>query len=287
MTEVTGVRFRTAGKAYDFDTAGIALAIGDFVIVDTSRGHELGQVVSAPVPLPEGADAKNLKPVVRKATEEDIQKLAAMRSREREALDECEKLAARLGLGMKMISAEFSYDGSRLTIYFGAEDRVDFRELVRELGRKMKARVEMRQVGPRDEAKMIGGYGRCGRQLCCAGFLCEFNPVSIKMAKEQDLPLNPMKISGVCGRLLCCLGYECEQYRQMKAGMPPNGERVNTPTGEGVIVGSNPLKETVRVELESGARIDLPVKDLNPEKKPLPEKQPQPERRDTRGRRRR
>ncbi len=272
MTEIVGVRFRKAGKTYDFDTAGISLKVGDFVIVDTARGHELGQVVVAPAPLPEGADTKNLKAVIRKAVEEDIQRLASMRSREREALEECGKLAAGMGLEMKLISAEFSFDGSRLTVFFSAEGRIDFRELVRELGRKMKTRVEMRQVGPRDEAKIIGGFGRCGRQLCCAGFLCEFSPVSIKMAKEQDLPLNPMKISGVCGRLLCCLGYECEQYRELKASLPPHGEKVNTASGEGVVVGSNPLKETVIVELASGARVELPVKELNPEKKPQPEK---------------
>lgn len=160
---------------------------------------------------------------------------------------------------MKLISAEYSLDLSHLTIYFSAESRVDFRELVRELSRALKVRVELRQIGPRDEAKLLGGYGRCGHELCCARFLTEFSPVSIKMAKVQDLPLNPMKISGVCGRLLCCLGYECEQYRQIKERMPKEGQRVMTEAGPATVVGSNALEEKVLVEYETGARLEVPV----------------------------
>jgi len=177
---------------------------------------------------------------------------------------------------MKILLAEYNLEGNHLTIFFGAEGRVDFRELVRELSHKLKARVEMRQVGPRDEAKIIGGFGRCGRPLCCTDFLSEFNPVSIKMAKEQDLPLNPMKISGICGRLLCCLGYECEQYRIMRGEMLKEGESVSTPMGIASVVGGNLLKGTVLVELESGARVKLPLDKVTPEVRETPRRKKKP-----------
>jgi cell fate regulator YaaT (PSP1 superfamily) len=269
MADVVGVRFRKAGRVYYFDPAGIELAPGDFVVVDTARGQELGQVVTKTIQDEENENDKNLKAVVRKATGEDMEKADRLRLKEKEALEECERLVAKMGLPMKLISSEYSFDGSRLTVYFGAEGRVDFRELVRELSHKLKVRVEMRQVGPRDEAKMIGGFGRCGRPLCCTGFLSEFSPVSIKMAKEQDLPLNPMKISGVCGRLLCCLGFECEQYREMKKRMPREGERLSTDMGMVSVVGGNPLKGVVLVELESGARVEMPVQDVAGGKKEI------------------
>lgn len=258
VVDVVGVRFRRAGKIYHFDTAGIELNTGDYVIVDTARGKEMGQVVKNKQSL-DNDNSKNIKPVVRKATEEDMEKADKLKLKEKEALGECEKIVTKMELSMKLISAEYSFDGSRLTVFFSAEGRVDFRELVREVSRKLKVRVEMRQIGPRDEAKMIGGFGRCGRPLCCTGFLGEFNPVSIKMAKEQDLPLNPMKISGVCGRLLCCLSYECEQYRDMKARMPREGERLKTDMGIVNVVGGNPLKGVMLVELESGARVEIPL----------------------------
>jgi cell fate regulator YaaT (PSP1 superfamily) len=176
-----------------------------------------------------------------------------------------------LKLPMKLLGAEYNLDGSRLTFFFSASERVDFRELVRQLNRRFKVRVELRQLGPRDEAKLVGGFGRCGRPLCCMDFLTEFSPVSIKMAKEQDLPLNPLKISGVCGRLLCCLTYESEQYHAMKEKLPKAGQRVKTPMGSANVVGSNPLKETVLVELESQATVELPLTDITVEKK-APEK---------------
>jgi len=163
---------------------------------------------------------------------------------------------------MKLLSAEYNLDGSRLTFFFSAAERVDFRELVRELTKRFKVRVELRQVGSRDESKLMGGFGRCGRPLCCMSYLSEFSPVSIRMAKEQGLSLNPMRISGVCGRLLCCLGYEGEQYRVMKEKLPKEGQRVSTPTGIASVVGGNPLKETVLVELESGARVEVPLSEV-------------------------
>ena len=226
------------------------------MVVETVRGQELGQVVHiGEVTTP----ATPLKPVLRIATPEDVKKSSDLKAKEQSALDQCALMIARMALPMKLISSEYSLDESHLTIYFGAEGRIDFRELVRELGHTLHVRVELRQIGPRDEAKILGGYGRCGRELCCARFLSGFNPVSIKMAKTQDLPLNPMKISGVCGRLLCCLGYECEQYRQIKEKMPREGTRVITDSGSGIIVGHNALNEKVMVEFETGARLEVPL----------------------------
>lgn len=259
MTEVVGVRFKGTGKVYYFDPSGIELKSGDSVVVETVRGLELGQVVKAPFQVADDEVTQPLKPVVRRAGDEDIERADKLKQSEAGALTECDKLVAKLGLPMKLISAEYSLDGSRLTVFFTAEGRVDFRELVRGLSRNLKARVELRQVGPRDEAKLVGGFGRCGRPLCCASFLTEFNPVSIKMAKEQQLPLNPMKISGICGRLLCCLGYEYEQYRVIRRKMPKKGQRVSTARGAAFIVGTNPLKETVTVELDGGVRVEMPV----------------------------
>ncbi len=259
MTEVVGVRFKSTTKVYYFDPSGIELKSGDGVVVETARGLELGQVVKAPFEVQDDEVTQPLKPVVRRADDEDIERADKLKQSEAGALTECNKLVAKLGLPMKLISAEYNLDGSRLTVFFTAEGRVDFRELVRGLSRNLKARVELRQVGPRDEAKLIGGFGRCGRHLCCASFLTEFSPVSIKMAKEQQLPLNPMKISGICGRLLCCLGYEYEQYRVIRRKMPKKGQRVTTAKGAAFIIGTNPLKETVMVELDGGVRVEMPV----------------------------
>jgi len=260
MAEIVGVRFRKTGKVYYFDPAGIALEVNDYVVVETARGLELGQVVISPKQVMASDVDKPLKAVVRKAEPGDIERARELEAREREALAECSRLIAKLNLPMKLLSAEYSLDGSRVTFYFSAAERVDFRELVRELASHLKVRVELRQMGPRDEAKLIGGCGRCGRPLCCVSFIGEFVPVSIRMAKEQGLPLNPMKISGVCGRLMCCLVYENEQYRAMKEKLPKEGQRVSTATGAGKVVGSNPLRETVLVELEeSQATVELPL----------------------------
>ncbi|MFC1941981.1 stage 0 sporulation family protein [Chloroflexota bacterium] len=264
MDDIAGIRFKRAGKVYYFDATGVELAAGDHAIVKTSRGIELGRVVIAPGQILVSEVEEPLSSVVRKAEPEDIQRAEELDAKSEEALIECGKLIGELQLPMKLLSAEYNLDGNRLMFLFSAEERVDFRELVRRLTGKFKVRVELRQVGSRDEAKMVGGYGRCGRQLCCSSFLTEFSPVSIKMAKEQDLPLNPMKISGVCGRLMCCLGYEGEQYRLMKAKMPKVGLKVSTQMGEATVVGSNPLKETVLVELESKATVELPLSDVSP-----------------------
>jgi cell fate regulator YaaT (PSP1 superfamily) len=207
MAEIVGIRFKRAGRVYYFDPAGIEMEVDDYVVVKTARGLELGQVVIAPTQVLANEVTEPLKPVVRKAEPEDIGRAKEFEAREAEALAECGRLIEKLGLSMKLLGAEYNLDGSRLTFFFSATERVDFRQLVRELNRRFKVRVELRQLGPRDEAKLVGGFGRCGRPLCCMSFLTEFSPVSIKMAKEQNLPLNPQKISGVCGRLLCCLAY--------------------------------------------------------------------------------
>ena len=263
MANITGIRFKRAGKVYYFDAGEIELQAGDYAVVKTSRGTELGHVVIAPGQVVASETEETLSPVIRKAEPEDIAKEEELEAKAEEALIECGKMIAELGLPMKLLSAEYNLDSSRLTFLFSAEERVDFRDLVRRLTGKFKVRVELRQVGSRDEAKLLGSFGRCGRPLCCTSFLTEFTPVSIKMAKEQDLPLNPMKISGACGRLMCCLAYEGEQYRLMKEKMPKAGSRVSTQMGEATVVGNNPLKETVTVELDSEATVELPLSEVS------------------------
>jgi cell fate regulator YaaT (PSP1 superfamily) len=263
MANIIGVRFKKAGKVYYFEAGDIALAPGDYAVVKTSRGVELGHVVIAPVPEKAVQPDEELSPVLRKASPEDIKSMEDLDAKAEEALIECGKMITELNLTMKLLSAEYSLDGTRLTFLFSAEERVDFRELVRRLTGKFKVRVELRQVGSRDEAKLLGSFGRCGRSCCCTSFLTEFTPVSIKMAKDQDLPLNPMKISGACGRLMCCLAYEGEQYRAMKAKMPKVGQRVTTRMGEATVTGNNPLKETVMVELDTEAVVELPLAEVS------------------------
>lgn len=263
MAEIVGVRFRRAGKVYYFDPAGIDLEINDCVIVETGRGLELGRVVIAPGQVMANETEGTLKPVHRKAEPDDVKRVEELEEKAKEGLLECGKLIAELQLPMKLITAEYNFDGNRLLFLFSAEERVDFRELVRRLTRRFQVRVELRQVGARDEAKLLGGFGRCGRPLCCASFICEFAPVSIKMAKEQNLPLNPMKISGICGRLMCCLGFESEQYRAMKGKLPKIGQQVSTPQGEARVVGTNPMKETVTVQLENQTNTEVPLSEVS------------------------
>ena len=263
MANIVGIRFKRAGKIYYFNAADIQLAAGDYAVVKTSRGVELGHVVIAPGQVLAGDTDEALSPVERKAEPEDIARAEELDAKAGEALIECGKIIGELKLPMKRLTAEYNLDSSRLTFLFSAEERVDFRELVRRLTGKFKVRVELRQVGSRDEAKLLGSFGRCGRQLCCSSFLTEFTPVSIKMAKEQDLPLNPMKISGACGRLMCCLAYEGEQYRAMKEKMPRVGQRISTRMGEATVVGNNPLKETVMVELDTEATVELPLSEVS------------------------
>jgi cell fate regulator YaaT (PSP1 superfamily) len=268
MADIVGVRFKKAGKVYYFDPAGIDLEVNDYTVVETTRGLELGHVVIAPKQVLANDVVKPLKPIVRKAESEDIDRAQGIEAKEMEALDECRKLIIKLQVPMKLLSAEYNLDGNRLTIYFSAAERIDFRELVRELAGHLRVWVEMRQTGPRDEAKLIGGCGRCGRSLCCSSFLSEFAPVSIRMAKEQSLPLNPMKISGCCGRLMCCLVYENEQYHIMNGKLPKKGQQVATAMGIAKVIGGNPLKETVMVELESKVTVELPLSEVTIEDNP-------------------
>jgi len=261
MPKVVGVRFKRAGKIYLFDATGFEdLKVDEYVVVDTARGRALGRVVALPQEVSEPSE--HLKPLERRATPLDLSERERYRLQEREALERCREKVAQHGLKMKLIKAEYNFDGSRLAVYFTAEKRVDFRELIRELARTLKARVELRQVGVRDEAKLLGGLGRCGRVLCCATHLCEFSPVSIKMARLQDVSLNPAEISGVCGRLLCCLAYESETYRSLKERFPKVGTMVETPYGVGKVKSVNVLKETIEVELRSEVTVEVSAEEL-------------------------
>jgi len=220
VQRVVGVRFKKAGKIYYFDPGEVALAAGDHVIVETVRGMEYGEVVVGPKEVPEEGLVLPLKKVIRKATAEDALQVEENKRKAERAFDICLEKIASHGLPMKLIDVEYTFDGSKIIFYFTAEGRVDFRELVKDLASVFKTRIELRQIGVRDEAKMLGGLGPCGRPLCCATFLGDFEPVSIKMAKQQSLSLNPTKISGICGRLMCCLKFESEYYRDAKSGGP-------------------------------------------------------------------
>ncbi len=261
MPKIVGVRFKRAGKIYYFDATGFEdLKVDESVVVDTARGRALGRVVAPPQEASE--PSKHLKPIERRATPLDLSERERYRLQEREALERCKEKVAEHGLEMKLIKAEYNFDGSRLVVYFTAEKRVDFRELVKDLGRTFKTKAELRQVGVRDEAKLLGGVGRCGRVLCCATHLCEFSPVSIKMARLQNVSLSPAEISGVCGRLLCCLAYESETYRSLKERFPKVGTMVETPYGAGKVKSVNVLKETVEVELRGEVSMEVPAEEL-------------------------
>ncbi|RKO67963.1 PSP1 domain-containing protein [Desulfofundulus salinus] len=247
---VVGVRFRRAGKIYYFDPGEYQLNPGDLVIVETARGIENGQVVIGPTEVPDEEVVAPLKKVIRPVTGEDLEKIAANKKKEKRAFQIClEKIAAH-GLPMKLVDVEQTFDGNKIIFYFTAEGRVDFRELVRDLAAVFRTRIELRQIGVRDEAKMMGGLGCCGRELCCSTWLCDFASVSIRMAKDQNLSLNPTKISGICGRLMCCLKYENEIYEQVKEEHPEIGARVLTPHGEGRVTAVNIFRKTVMVELK-------------------------------------
>jgi cell fate regulator YaaT (PSP1 superfamily) len=253
---VAGVRFKRAGRIYYFDAQREPqLAVGDRVIVETAQGLEAGEVVIAPAQVMQ-AQLGTLKPIQRMATWEDLNGMARLRAGEPEALSEAVEQIARHRLPMRAVAAEYTFDGSRLTISFTSDKkRVDFRALVRDLARSLGTRVLLRQVGPRDKAKLLGGIDRCGRELCCSSWMPEFQPISIRMAKTQGLPLNPSEISGVCGKLLCCLAFEDEQYRDMRTGMPKPGARLTSAVGRGRVVDVNLLTRKVTVAWEDGTRV--------------------------------
>ena len=257
MEKVIGVRFKSVGKVYYFLPGDITFKEGEHAIVETARGMEFGEVVIVDKQVSEKEIVAPLKTVVRRANAKDEKKLEENKEKEKEALEACQKKIEKHGLDMKLVDVEYTFDNSKIIFYFTAEGRVDFRELVKDLAGVFKTRIELRQIGVRDEAKMLGGLGPCGRACCCSSFLGDFSPVSIKMAKEQNLSLSPTKISGLCGRLMCCLNYEQEHYCQTRKRMPKLGSTVMSPDGEGVVIDNNAVTEAVRI------RITLPDESID------------------------
>lgn len=249
MKRVIGVRFKKAGRMYYFDPVGLEINEGDGVIVETARGMEYGEVVLSPRDIPEEQIVAPLKDVMRIATDDDHDTHERNLQLEAEAFDICQEKIASHGLDMKLVDVEYTFNGSKITFFFTAEGRVDFRELVKDLAFVFKTRIELRQIGVRDEAKMLGGLGSCGRPVCCKTFLDDFQPVSIKMAKEQKLSLSPTKISGLCGRLMCCLKYEQDAYESMRKLMPRTNKEVITPDGRGIVLDNNVITEKTKVRI--------------------------------------
>jgi len=264
MITVIGVRFKKAGKIYYFNPGDLDIKKGDFVVVETARGIEFGECVVGMKELREGEIVAPLKNVIRKALEEDINANKTNKEKEEEAFKVClEKIKAH-DLTMKLIDVEYTFDNNKVIFYFTADGRVDFRELVKDLASIFRTRIELRQIGVRDEAKMTGGLGPCGRSLCCSTFLGEFAPVSIKMAKEQNLSLNPTKISGICGRLMCCLNYEQETYEGIRKRLPKVGSIVDTCYGKGEVVSNSVVKEAVKVKVNiKDGEDDIKVVSIN------------------------
>lgn len=253
MTRIIGVRFRNVGKVYYFGPKSLNIKAGDHVIVETARGVEYGHVVLGPKDVEDSRIVQPLKEVIRLATPKDDAREESNRKKEKEAFAICQKKIAAHNLEMKLIDAEYTFDNNKVLFYFTADGRVDFRELVKDLASVFKTRIELRQIGVRDETKMMGGIGICGRELCCKTFLSDFAPVSIKMAKEQNLSLNPGKISGLCGRLMCCLKNEYETYEYLNSRLPGVGDFVTTPDGvKGQVQSVNVLRQTVKVLTEQG-----------------------------------
>ena len=252
MATVLGVRFQKVGKVYYFDPADGVFSCGDRVIVETARGIECGEVALANREVPEEEVVRPLKSVIRRADEADLRRVEENHRKEEAAAAICREKIQKHGLEMKLVDVEYTFDGGKILFYFTADGRVDFRELVKDLASVFRTRIELRQIGVRDEAKMLGGLGICGRPFCCSTFLGDFQPVSIKMAKEQGLSLNPTKISGACGRLMCCLKYEQEAYEDLLRRTPRVGAAVQTPDGEGTVVEVNLLTGAVKVRLTDG-----------------------------------
>jgi cell fate regulator YaaT (PSP1 superfamily) len=257
MIAVVGVNFRRAGKIYYFDPNSLPLQKGDTVIAETQRGVDMGQARTEIKEVEEEQLALPLRRVVRVATADDFARREANKAREETALELCRKRVEARKLPMKLITSEYAFDGSQVLFYFAAEGRVDFRELVKDLAAVLRTRIQLHQVGARDAAKLMGGIGPCGRGLCCATWLTTFEPVSMKMAKEQSLFLNPTKFSGACGKLMCCLRYEYDNYRDIKAKLPAIGAQVATPRGKGKVVGHNVIREWVIVEIPEVGHVEL------------------------------
>jgi len=258
MIKIAGVKFKTAGKIYDFKSSAFVLKEGDRVIVETDQGLGFGTIAISPVEIED--NEKKLKQIVRVATKEDFLKREEIKKIEQEAFDFCIRCIDDLDLFMNLFSVESTFDQKKLTFFYTADGRIDFRGLIKLLVKEFSIRIEMRQVGIRNLSKHCGGLGKCGREICCASFMHTFEPVSIKMAKEQGLSLNPTKISGVCGRLMCCLTYENETYKRLKKKMPKLGKKITLEEGKGIVVRQNVLKESVTIRLEDNTEIEKKTK---------------------------
>jgi cell fate regulator YaaT (PSP1 superfamily) len=265
MSKIIRVRFRPHGKVYNFDSGHFVLSQGDRVIVETEQGVAFGTVVSPPQPRSPKLMIHPLKPVYRLATQDDIEQARLLEKKEDEAFKFCQDCIQKRQLPMHLVRVESLFDGSKMVFYFTAAKRVDFRELVRDLVQQFRTRIELRQIGVRHQAKMIGGLGNCGRPFCCSSFLQDFAPVSVRMAKEQNLSLNPSKISGCCGRLMCCLMYEFQTYMDLKAGLPKVGKMISVPEGEGKIIRQNVLNQTLIVEMRDGREVEVSIGQVIPE----------------------
>ncbi len=262
MSKIGGIKFKTGGKIYDFDSGAFVLSIGDPVIVETEKGLGFGTVAAAPRPIDDPPPAKPLKKVFRKATEKDFAQRDKNRTLEKIAHEKCLIFVKELGLKMNLFTVEATFDASRLTFFFTADGRVDFRQLVKMLVKQFRVRIEMRQVGIRNQAKMCGGIGRCGRELCCSTFIEKFDPVSIRMAKDQGLSLNPTKISGQCGRLMCCLTFENKVYQEIRSKFPKMGKTVKTKSHTGKVIRFNFLQNKVALRLEDHQEIEISVDEI-------------------------
>lgn len=257
MFEVVQVKLRESGKVSYFNLNGVIPAVGEYVVIESDRGLDYGQVMTQAEIILAGEISEPLRNIMRVASAQDIKQIDENRDRIKNIMATCNKKIEEHKLSMKLIEAEYSFDRSKIVFYFTSEERVDFRDLVKDLAQMFKARIELKQIGVRDEAKMFGGVGPCGRNLCCKQFLKDFDAVTIRMAKDQGLPLNPPKISGICGRLMCCLNYEHKTYKELAKGLPRMGEFIQTKDGKGKVTDINYLKRAVTVQLEDGRRAEV------------------------------
>lgn len=260
MEKTVCVRLRDTGQTFPYYPGELPVKEGDYVIVEHDRGHDYGQVVSLKQIPPAPGEKQPIKKILRLAHAEDLKQIEENRAKSKEAYNTCSRKIDEHKLEMKLVQAEYSFDRSKIVFYFTSNGRVDFRELVKDLAKIFKARIELRQIGVRDETRFFGGFGPCGRELCCATFLKDFEPVTIKMAKEEGLPLNTPKISGICGRLMCCLNYEYDTYKVLARGLPREGERISVNNVKGKVVSVNVFKRTVMVEQEDGTQTEVQYK---------------------------
>jgi cell fate regulator YaaT (PSP1 superfamily) len=260
MDKTIMVKLRDSGAVFSYDSCNFEVKEGDYVIIEHDRGLDYGQIVFSHDASGDAKGKETPKKIVRLANSADLKQIEEGRAKAKEAFATCVKKIEEHKLEMKLVHAEYSFDRTKIVFYFTAAGRVDFRNLVKDLAKIFKARIELRQIGVRDEARLFGGFGPCGRELCCARFLKDFEPVTIKMVKEEGLPLNPPKISGLCGRLMCCLNFEYETYKILSRGLPKEGEHVHTPQGKGKVIGVNVFKRIAFVELEDGTQIEMAYK---------------------------